>query len=303
MAMVRKDGKLPANARVDVDYIGKKPKIKFSYPKFPAEKKKKGKKYNTVKEDAISQNAIGLHTIILLFIFTLIGGYFYITYVDFYVSPSHCEVELDEYHFKIETNLTDYVEGDDSFISKGYDSVYGANFYCDTGNYSVRWISNAPFTGISTDGFTRSSTDSPAWQLWEIMRFFLWVMVAIVIFSFINKFITKFLVGRRWYQKWLPEHNARQRTKKYWRFTAKDFDQHASPFVEVPNFKNVSIEYKTTGEFSDCLQRIKIREHKYHKYDTKKKKVGKLKVEVSKWWARFYFDKVPKTGYMEVVYY
>ena len=308
----RFDGKLPSNQRIDVDYTGKKPKVKFTPIKLPANKKdkKKGKKWSTTKKDAIDQNTFGTHTMLLLVIFVLIGT---IAYLYLYSStdyPTDCVVVLDEYNynFSIGTNLTDYLNNSASiFLSKdyNYDAVMGADFYCDgnTTHYSTRFDTMDDSLGITPPGFYWTSTESIGMQLWPILRFFLWIIIFFIVFGKINGLITRWLVTKPFYQKWLPEHNAKQRWKSYKKFTAKDFDKDTSPFVEIPNFKNVSIEYKTFGDFSDQLQKIKIREHRYHKYNTKTKKVGKLRVEILKWTARFHFDKVPKDGYMEVIYY
>jgi len=288
--MVRKDGKLPANARVDVDYTSGKPKIKFSYPKLPANKKdkKKGKKWSTVEKDAVSQNIVGTHTLILLLLFTLVGGVLFLNYYEPEDYPTDCVVELDEYHFNGELV---------------YDSVRGADFYCNDNTTHYRtYFSTNDMYGLSPAGFYWGSTDT--WMLiWSMFRFFGIVIIIISLFLFTNKLITKWIVNKPWYQKWLPEHNAKKRFKKYWKFTQKDFDKEAGCFVEVPNFKNISIEYKTYGDFSNQLKKIKIREHKYYEYDAKKNQVGELKVEILKWTSRFYFDKIPKDGYMEVVYY
>ena len=49
---MKKEGKIPVNARIDIDYSKEKPKIKFGYP----------------RKDAYEQNKYGIHTIILCFL-------------------------------------------------------------------------------------------------------------------------------------------------------------------------------------------------------------------------------------------
>ena len=76
--------------------------------------------------------------------------------------------------------------------------------------------------------------------------------------------------------------------------------------VIIPNFKNVILDYKTSGDFNKYLKNIKIREHSWYtmKKDKKNKELrkSKKKVDVYSWSAKFFFEKAPKTGYLEVIY-
>lgn len=300
--MVRKEGTWPANARIDVDYSkGKKPKIKFSYPKLPASKRK-GKKWSTAKEDAENQNTLGIHTlIILLVICTLFSGVYFTYFYEDSNYPENCTVELREEHIEIETTARNFMTGKNATSSDRLDMVHGMDVYCDNGIYGLYFNRYPDVFGITKPNFMMDS--NPIEVFTSLLYVIAWTIVFIWVFAIANRVVTKILIKMSWYQKWLPEHNAKKRFKKYQKFTAKDFDTEAGCFVEVPNFKNISIEYKTFGDFSPKLKKIKIREHRYYKYDTKKKEIGKLKVEILKWTARFYFDSVPKNGYLEVIYY
>jgi len=293
--MIKKEGKAPANARVDVIYEkGKKPKIKFSYPKLTDGKGKP----TTIMKDAEHQNSVGIHTLIIFFVLILALSGIYLSYYEYPTYPDFCNVTLEEVHYG--TNIT--YDGDlNASVYFREDRVTGADFYCDNGNYSVYFNTQPDIFGFVPPNFMASS--DPVATAKALIKLIVGIAAFLYILIIINRFVTKKLVRSPRYQKWLPEHNVRQRHKKYWKFTAKDFDPETSPFVEVPNFKNISIEYRCHGDFSKQLKKIKIREHKYHKYDTKKEEVGKLKVEILKWTSRFYFDKVPKDGYMEVIYY
>jgi hypothetical protein len=129
----------------------------------------------------------------------------------------------------------------------------------------------------------------------------LWVIIPIILFLIINRLLTRFLVKQKWYQKWLPKHNAegwlKRRRKKYVKFLPEDVENN---MVEIPLFSNVELDYKTDGDFSDKLERIKIREHQYNNY--KKGKMGKRQIKLGKWYARFYFKTKPKNGYIEVIF-
>jgi len=125
-------------------------------------------------------------------------------------------------------------------------------------------------------------------------------LMEILVLWFINLWITDWLLKSKWYHKWLPKHNAggKNRKKQYYKFYPKDVQENV---VIIPSFKNVELIYKTKGEFSKNLQKIKIREQRYYDYKKGKKK-GKVHVENYKWYAMFFFSSPPKDGWLEVIY-
>ena len=62
------------------------------------------------------------------------------------------------------------------------------------------------------------------------------------------------------------------------------------------------MDYKTEGDFSKQLVKIKIREYRERKINTRSKKVSKEKIDKFKWYTVFYFKDKPKNGYLEVMY-
>ena len=272
--MVEKNGKWPANARVDVDYSKGKPKIKFTYPK----------NGDSAKKQAERQNNFGPHTfIIIILIYTLfwilpsinIGDQEY---------PGECRIDFDRHYLNI--SLYAELDGVKTNINEYKRWIEGANIFYKKNNFERE------------RGFRMEMQRSPLLIIGLVFSF-LWILGLIGFLSI--KYSTRYLVKQKWYQKWLPKHQAEgffgNRGKKYIKFKPEDVENN---MVEIPCFKNVELDYKTEGDFSDKLERIRIREHQHYKY--KKGKVGKKKIDVYKWYARFYFKDKPKDGYLEVIF-
>jgi len=282
--MVEKHGKYPANARVDVDYSKGKPKIKFSYP--PS---KKG-----IKKETISQHSFGIHTGIIVFILYLCFGWLVTMDIGNQDYPTNCVVQLNKHYI----NTSVYVDIDGFNITKSNHSkwVSGANFTCDNGFYEVYFSKQ---NSINYEGGFLGKSKRKGLLITEVLLSMMWLFG--LIGYCLNKIVTKILVNSKKYQRWFPEHQANgfisKRFKRYIKFKPKDVENN---MVEIPLFSNVELDYKTTGDFDKYLERIKIREHQYNKY--KKGKIGKKKIEIFKWYARFYFKKTPKNGHMEVVF-
>ena len=280
--MVEKHGTWPANARVDVDYSKGKPKISFDYPDNGDSAKKQAKK----------QNRLGPHTFILVIILacflvcTASGGVQYVS------SPEECN--FSEVSYESNKTIIDHMTGNES--SFYYKAISGYNITCGNETYKIKF-NNFDSMEMSA-GFHNNDYDSKE-QLWFVS---LWILLPIILFFIINGLLTIYLIKQKWYQKWLPKHQAEGwikniKNKKYIKFTEEDVENN---MVEIPLFNNVELDYKAEGDFSDKLERIKIREHQYYKY--KKGKVGKKKIDLYKWYARFYFKTRPKKGSLEVIF-
>jgi hypothetical protein len=280
--MVKKEGKIPCNCRVDVDYSGVKPKIKFGYTS------------KNPKLDSYKQNFYGrplLLIILFLGCFILIISSTFTKVVPF---PEECNVTLNESHYTY--YFFNYEE--DTTSNYTYNYVTGAKFICNNGNYSVYFKTIYEFIESKDVGFYYK--DKNVWD--SLILFFIYISFIILIFIlviFINKYLTIYLIKKKWYCKWLPEHMAGSlnKRKKYYKFVSKDVDEN---MIVIPYFKNVELIYKTEGDFSKYLRRIKIREFRYNIY--KKQKVGRLKVSPYNWTCIFYFKQKPKNGYLEVIW-
>jgi hypothetical protein len=106
--------------------------------------------------------------------------------------------------------------------------------------------------------------------------------------------------------KAIPEINKLMTSSKY-SATFKKCPETKT--IEIPLFKNVFMDYRTTKEFSKYLQKVEIKEHPFSSVSTKHgwkriegQKIKKYKKEHNIWlWkATFTFKEVPKKGFLEV---
>ena len=289
--MVNKFGKYPANARVDVDYRGKKPKIKFSYPR----------NGDSPKKQAYKQHNVGLHTLILLFpfyvVFTLLTAFPILPPLEY---PESCTFTPETHYINYSTYLD--VDGINITKNKYHKWIEKVNIICDNGFYQIKF---------NKDNYLlyQPSFVSPTQERFGIGGNLLVLLSICWLFGLgfylSNKGVTKLLLKSKWYQKWFPKNQAertfffKRKKKKYKKFKPKDVENN---MVEIPYFKNIELDYNTTGDFDKYLERIKIHEHSYNNYDAKKKKPGKKQVKIFKWYARFYFKQKPNTGHMEVIF-
>ncbi|KKK78811.1 hypothetical protein LCGC14_2839810, partial [marine sediment metagenome] len=95
-------------------------------------------------------------------------------------------------------------------------------------------------------------------------------------------------------KKHLEDFNAFPRVVSNIKESYKIFKDLLENVLVIPSFSNVELDYKTKGEFSKYLVKIKIREHRNRKINIKSKKIGKEKMEICKWYAIFYFKQKPR---------
>lgn len=280
--MVIKEGKIPVNARVDVDYSGKEPKVKFGYT---------GK---NPKKDSVKQNAWGIHTIILAILLAIILWGTSTYFSEEIRSPENCSVDFDVYESNY--SLKGYRQGEPYNYSFDYKAVYGFNLTCDSKTEYYDYIGyKNPLTQDSLHFYRPMGTKYLLFLLIVLLMY----AIYFVTLYFSGKLLTKYLVKQKWYQKWYPKHQAGglNKKKKYYKFKPKDVLDNV---IVIPQFNNVELTYKTDKDFDKYLRKIRIREYRHNVY--KKQKVGKLKVNNYKWYAVFYFDQQPKDGFLEVIF-
>jgi hypothetical protein len=288
-----KKGKYPANARVDVDYTNGKPKVNFSYPsKVPM-------------KQAIKEHSFGYHTLILVLILWMIPYLFFgVTsetwnYKDY---PTNCNVSLNDGY----ANVTLIIDGFEDGINTSYSNtnyrqwIKGADFICDNGNYSVYFKKYYSF--FSKDTGYKGKSDFNYFNL--ILFLLLFLLILPVLIYFLNKKATKILINSKRYCHWFPKSQAKgilfkTNVKKYRKFNSKDVLDN---IIIIPRFNNVELDYKTKGDFSKYLEKVKIREYQTQKINIKTNKKSKIEKDNYKWYAVFYFKQKPKTGYLEVFY-
>ena len=132
---------------------------------------------------------------------------------------------------------------------------------------------------------------------------------------FLFPFLIYYSFRKRW-DKLYPKYQAWSSSKKLRIFTRDDVQEKDGRFfVELPVFNNVICDFNCKGDFSDYLEEIDIREHKFTSVrlrhftrlkkignKTKKEKFKKRKVNEFIWYARWYFNKKPTKGKLEVIF-
>ena len=284
-----KEGKVPANARTTIDYSSGKPKVRFDYPKDSSPEKQ-----------AYKQHSIGIHSLIIL-LFVYLAFIIPLYQTSYSSLPSNCSVELDEGWSNVSIQVFGFEDGQyvNSSVNRQRTWVSGANFTCDTGNYSVYFdTTNSLYSKSHFAG--RSLRYSPGLT---ILLMIIYLFSMFITFRLLNRFITKKLLKSKRYCKWFPKAQAngillKTRKKKYVEFNPKDVINNE---VLIPMFSNVELDYKTSKDFNKYLKRIIIREREYYDYDTKKGK-GKKKTKHFEWYTRFIFSQAPRSGKLEVIF-
>jgi hypothetical protein len=150
----------------------------------------------------------------------------------------------------------------------------------------------------------------------EPFGFLLWAIGFFIVFLtppiIINKIFKKKLANI------YPKYQAFMQRKKYTKLDNSDVDwtKNRGWYVEVPVFTNVILDYTATEDFSKHLKYFEIHEHKFRYMYKENKKLStnpktrkkqqkhrkKRRLNEWIWYARFYFDKKPQRGYIEVIF-
>ena len=280
--MIKKEGKFPVNARVDVDYSKGKPKIKFSYP------------MKNPKKEAPRQ----AESMALLFLIWILIGIIPILFyqINNTLKEQTYPVECGNFSLdKLEYNWTKTYYGDLNLsFNDSYKAVYGFNVTCDNKILSFDYREEQFYQHFSFWNFVHSKSSLLS----------MWLYFSLLLSWIFTRLLTRILVKKKWYRKWFPKAQAegiifKTKTKKYLKFYPKDVFNN---IAFVPYFSNVELDYKTEGDFSNKLLSIKIREYRGQKINIKTGKKSEVKVDNFKWYAIFYFRDKPKDGYLEVVY-
>lgn len=263
-------GKLPVNARIDIDYTKSKPKVKFTYP----------------KKDAVKQNLVGVHTLIIM----LIGAI--ILYSPFFMWEEsepikNCSTFINETNWEINSSIN----GKGLYLNGSY--VNNIKIDCNNRTITIKQRTSWNRYNGEHEFYVKEQTETD--YLLPVIIFSLGVLISMFLLNWI---VTKILIRCKWYQKWLPVHNAKGK-KKYIKFLPKDIEYNVAI---IPYFSNVCMNYNAEGEFSKYLAKVSVRELQYFETDKKGKVKGKKKKDIFKWSAVFYFKQKPKNGFLEVIY-
>ena len=278
--MKRKDGKIPVNARITIDYEKKNPSIKFSYP----------------RKDVINQNypliMMGLMVLMLcVFGYFQAKGYPFIDYYD--ACPTNCSIQQHRNGTDIK-NIS--IECNNGIIR----SIQFTQHY-RTRNKYFNYINSLM---SEESGFYVNYPEITVRQ----KLFSLFGMIGILgawfflIPYLLSKQITKVLVKWGWFKKKIPKINSAI-SGSCRRAVFKKIPPLLENIIEIPFFHNVKMNYNATGDFSKYLKRVEIKEHPFNKVLVNRKgKIKKKKKNIDYWYARFYFSDKPQSGKLEVLY-
>jgi len=275
---MKKEGKLPVNARITIDYEKKKPKIKFSYP----------------RKDVVEQNykLIFLGLVYLLF-FLLVyfqsHGYPFIEYEKTY--PSNCSIK-QHFNGSVIKNISLKCNNG---ISK--DLIFTQHYR--TKNKYFNYITSIASSGFS--GVYLNRNEIPAMQkIISLILLIVTFLTLVLLIPFIaSRPITKLLVNCGWFKKKIPKINAAISGRSYKAIFKKIPENR---IIEIPLFENVKLNYNATEDFSKYLKKVEIKEHPFNRVLIKKGKIKKRRKNIGLWYARFYFSQSAKNGKLEVVF-
>jgi hypothetical protein len=184
--MERKEGKYPVNARVDVDYTGSKPKIKFGYTT------------NNVKKQARQQNLWGelSYVCFIIFLFSILA--FYELNTDFKDYPKECNVSY--------------------YMGNFTKNIYAVNLTCDTGNHSLIYNNEDGLYGSRIHPEFLEEEDNTEVIVGNFIKYVLPIILSLL--------ISLIVIRTNWYKNWYPIHQARTRRKKYYKFKKDDVENN-----------------------------------------------------------------------------
>jgi len=120
---------------------------------------------------------------------------------------------------------------------------------------------------------------------------------------------------RKFWRNVYPKYQAFGSKKKIAKLDKNDVRMSDEGYYcEIPVFNNIVLNYEATQDFSEYMDLFEIKEYKFKYYlkeniikrllktKTGKEDLKKRQLNEHIWYARFYFSKRPKTGFLEVIY-
>jgi hypothetical protein len=316
-------GDYTANARIEIDYRGKRPTVKFSYP------------------DRKRQFSGSMFSWIFMFwiIFLILLTYTFAAYN-----------EIRNVYKLIDSPVNILIFNECvNHYSQNFNYVVTNTCYKEMNNdYKFKWDlfntvvvndminnNNLSHTVMSTWTNETSQSQKDISQITEKALNFLVIkgsksttirLVRYIILVFIVLFIIPALIYYPAEKKWAnvyPKWNAAFNKKHYIFFKPKDIQKINGVYkLEIPLIENVHLRYNATEDFAKQMYFFEIKEHPFMKIwhrglseirrDRRKAKRLKKKYHVrlnkkyriddNHWRATWFFANIPKNGKMEVVY-
>ena len=275
----KKNGKIPTQSRVFIDYTWEKPKVKFEYIR---------------KQQAIDNYSglTGMYIWAFIILFTVTAG----LYITFIAQPAvqgypvNCSV---------------------AFLVSNSSWIDGYNITCiDSKNESISQVFYYNYAGHRFERHTKGIFDELCGyqnMKWWIVCVIDYILM-ILLFGF-SKHVSKFIYTHappgfrkrldRNHQKYI-ERAAKQGTKPKYKWVFKECPK--DNVIEIPVFRNRYIGYLAEGDFGKYLSRIEIKEHPFMMKIRKssKRKRSSWAQNDSYFYARFMFSKNPKNGQLKL---
>ena len=287
MTKVKKLGKLPVNSRVLIDYTGKKPEIRFGYP----------------RKDAVHQNSISTPAAIIALILWLIIFLCLYIFIDENLitqyTPSDCSVNQSFNNFT---------------LYNGSEYFYISNITIDCDNFSqtLSWnygekliIFGKDYTkeyylmrGEEGPGFTQKQDYTFKYLIIIFSLFIISLIFLIMLYYKLVKLVGWLLSKTSIGIKAVPYLNKATVLKGYYIC----YENVKTSTIEIPLFSNIYLNYNSTDDYSKYLKKVVILEHPFQEIVKQGKKKKKLK-NVRYWLCQFQFSRVPKKGKLEVWFY
>ena len=277
MKFLKKEGKLPVNTRISIDYTSKKPKIKFSYPR------------KDVLEQTTASPLVLLTSFFLLIMICLVLYYSIQSFGEWKFNPTECN------------------------FSEGFQAGFIDNITinCDNGySRTIEWQSGNFFDDSFWGGFSGIISEDAAGFIIDYNQGTLVLLVycliaislaigAILLFYWMTYPIARAMLHSKKFKENIPYINDKVSFNRG--YYAKFTKVPSNRIIELPWFHNIKLNYRATKEFSKYLERVEIKEHPFSKIVKKGKKRKKQK-QIYYWYSRFYFKEIPKTGYLEIAF-
>lgn len=273
-----KEGKLPINARITIDYEHEDPKIKFSYPK-----------QNMVEQNRHFTFFLFMILVLIILAYFSARGFPFIDYYDVY--PTSCDIQEGR-NGTIIKNMT--IECDNGIKR----NILFTQHY-RTENKYFNYLTS--ISRSEDSGFIVDYTEIPPTQKLIVLSFLITFSVAwfLIIPYFLSIPSTKLLLKWGWFKKKIPKINSAIQGRCNKAIFKKIPD---NLIIEIPFFKNVQMDYNATGDFSKYLKRVEIKEHLFNRVLVRRGKIKKRKKNIAYWYARFYFSQTAKKGKLEVMF-
>lgn len=260
-----KIGRMPVNSRITIDYSGKKPSIRFFYPKKDV--------VNQVTTSSITPlTAMLFSGLTMLLIMGLLIGHdkFFSEY------PDDCTVYKKYINISGVSNPT-YSSLDIECVVSGKNKTFEINYV------------QGKFFGIIPPYYAGKQ---------KVDWYFLVMGLTFFLFYFFYKWFLGLIFAKtKWGHKNFPELNKRIHNRYYsCTFRPRDINNNQ---LELPLFGNIYMDYEFSGEMSGLLKQVRIVEHPFSRIVKKGRKRIKTR-NIHLWKAIFTFTKTPKTGKGEI---